>query len=167
MFHIFLRKILRDLKDEMRGDVMNEDDYIKDRLEQQVTWYDEKSKHCQKYYKLLKEISYILAISLTPISLYFAECPGVKYVIAFIGILIAVVNYFSSSNNYHENWLHYRMNCMLLESEKYLYLTKTDPYNNGSAFNTLVKRCENIIINENAAWKDLNKQDVKGQEPKS
>jgi hypothetical protein len=49
-----------------------------------------------------------------------------------------------------------------LKHEKYLYLTKTEPYDGEDAFNELVKRVEDMISKENTRWSQYIKKQKKG-----
>ena len=53
---------------------------------------------------------------------------------------------------HHENWLEYRTTCESLKHEKYLFLTRTEPYDSNAAFALLVRRVESLLSKENSAW---------------
>ena len=105
---------------------MNREEYLKDRLEDQINWYDSKSSSNQKSFKWL-QISIIVFSAviplltgyITPETLYF------KDIIALIGLIVVVLTGFLSLGKHHENWLEYRTTCESLKHEKYLFLTKT------------------------------------------
>ena len=51
----------------------------------------------------------------------------------------------------------YRTICETLRHEKYLFLTKTRPYNSNDAFNKLVEKIEGLISKENSQWSHFNR----------
>lgn len=140
---------------------MTEAEYFEKRLDDQIKWYGNKSQKCQRFYKWLKSFSYILALALPPLG-YYADCtPCSKFSIAMIGLVIAALEFFSSLNKYHENWIQYRTTCELLKHEKYLYCTRAGGYTTAAdPFKELVERCESIISSENIDWAQLHKGDL-------
>jgi hypothetical protein len=53
---------------------------------------------------------------------------------------------------FQENWTHFRTTCEALRHEKYLYETKTDPYNIEESFPRFVQRIESLISTEHSSW---------------
>jgi len=51
-----------------------------------------------------------------------------------------------------ERWIEYRTTAEALKKEKFLFLTKTEPYNGGNAFPILVPRTETLVSKENVTW---------------
>lgn len=137
---------------------MDEQTYLKERLDNQINWYSNKSSEVQAWYKRLKFADNLLALLIVPISYYSDSCWWFKYAGIVAGILIALSNFFQSMNKYHENWIQYRSTAEILKHEKFLYLTRSGGYKNSSApFNELVERCESIISSENVDWAQLHK----------
>ena len=80
------------------------------------------------------------------------EIPYYSVIIGFLGVIIAVSAGMSALYKYHENWIEYRTTSETLKHDKYLYQTKSSPYNNEDAFNRLVQRVEGLISKENTKW---------------
>ncbi len=138
---------------------LNQEDYIKDRLDPQIAWYSQKSALNQKMYKRLQVITIVTATSIPFLSGYSDTIPFVKIMIGVMGIVVAAIAAISSLYKYQENWIAYRATCELLKQEKYFYLTTTDPYQEEGAFNLLVQRTEMLISKENSNWtQHMNKQ---------
>lgn len=145
---------------------MNEQEYIEQRLEDQQRWYDAKSQQNQLWYKRLKAIEIIAAAmipllagfpELIPQGLLFPESfPLSQLVLGMLGVVIAVCVGISGMNKYQENWLAYRTTAETLKHEKFLYLTKTPPYDSDEAFSQLVSRIESLISKENSQWASVN-----------
>lgn len=133
---------------------MNEEDYLNQRLENQINWYDKKSIGCQKKYKWLKRLEILFAtaipvvISINPITI----------IVSILGGSIAFIEGWLSLSKYHENWIEYRRICELLRQEQYMYLTKSGVYNSDHTLNYLVERVESIVSKENVNWANLHSE---------
>jgi hypothetical protein len=131
---------------------INQGDYLKNRLDDQISWYSKKSASNQKMYKRLQMITIITAASIPFLSGYTEFHELVKIVIGLIGVIIASITAILSLNKYQENWLNYRTTAESLKHQKYLYITGTDPYHEENAFNVLVQQVETLISKENSNW---------------
>lgn len=138
---------------------MTEEEYLKDRLEDQINWYSNKSSACQKQYKKLRLIE-MTAAALIPFLSGMGETltPVGAWLIGILGVMIAVSNAISALYKYHENWIEYRATSELLKHEKYLYLTACGEYADGDRFRNLVQRVEILISKENATWSQVASQ---------
>ena len=144
---------------------MNEEEYIKNRLDDQINWYDRKSSQNQKTYKRLQFILIISAASVPFISGYVDNLSYLQYLLGGIGVLIAAVTGLLSLYKFQEIWTTYRTTCESLRREKFLYLTRTDPYIEKNAFNLLVQRVEALLAKENSSWVEVMKK-TEGQKEK-
>lgn len=133
---------------------MEEEEYFEQRFDNQMDWYSKKSSDNQKMYKGLKTFELISASLIPFLSGVMDKLPYAHWVIAFLGISIAILSSVSSLYKYHENWLTYRSTSEALKHEKILYLTQVVPYNieDKERFELLVSRAENIMSNENSDW---------------
>lgn len=147
-------------------------EYLKERLDDQINWYDRKSIHAQKYFKILKYIEIFLSLFTTCLGAYTAtvlfiiDLPKEEFPITIglsiglAGAILSGIHFSQSLEKFHENWISYRQTCELLKHEKYLFLTRSGGYcNNDAAFNDLVERCESIISSENIDWAQLHQQE--------
>ncbi len=137
---------------------MNVEEYLKNRLDDQINWYDRKSIKYQKTYKMLQLLLIVSAASIPFISGYVNDCPNLQYVLGGIGVLIAAITGILSLYKFQETWTAYRTTCESLRHEKYLYATKTNPYQGKNDFNLLVQRVEMLISKENSSWADIMKK---------
>lgn len=131
---------------------MDKENYLEERLEAQIDWYDTKSKSNQSWFKNLR-IAEIFCAALIPFVAGFSESiPNGQIVIGLLGVIIAVCAGLSGLNKYQENWLTYRTTCETLRHEKYLFLTGCSPYEGKDSFNKFVDRIESLISKENTQW---------------
>lgn len=137
---------------------INEEEYLKNRLDDQITWYDNKSAFNQRRFKLLRIIE-IISAALIPL------CAGLidksacfAYITGILGVVIAVCSGLISLNKYQENWIEYRSIAEILKREKYLFLAKSHPYTNEDSYKEFVQKIEGILSKENSAWVNNIKQ---------
>lgn len=131
---------------------MNEEEYISSRVDAQIGWYDGKSKTAQHWFKWLRGAE-VLAAALIPLIAGFAKDTfPITLVVALLGATIVVISALISLNQFQENWTEYRTTCESLKHEKFLYLTKAEPYHEEDPFRFFVQRVESLISKENSAW---------------
>ena len=135
---------------------MDQDEYIKQRLEDQIKWYSKKSAANQKKHKFCQVVKILAALMITVLTLWLINgVDWLKYLIGILGAFIVFIESFISIFNYKELWITYRLTSERLNREKILFLTKADPYKTEESFDLLVRRCELIMRNENKGWKEL------------
>jgi len=148
---------------------MDEKDYLKNRLDNQIDWYDNKSVWNQKWFKRLQVIAIIGAATIPFLTGYIGEeTQWIKITIGALGLVVAAITAILSLYQFQENWIEYRTTCESLKHEKYTYLTKTAPYDVENSFALLVERVETLISKENTNWtrqaKSYKKPKTKGEQ---
>jgi Protein of unknown function (DUF4231) len=119
------------------------------RLEDQITWYGDRSARNQRHYKILKIVVIVIAASIPVL----ASVPDVqKWVLGVLGALIAVIEGVQQVYQFHANWISYRATSEGLKREKFLYLAKAGPYAAAEGDVLLAERIEVLISQENAKW---------------
>ncbi len=135
---------------------MDKDEYLKDRLDDQINWYDKKSIKNQSNYKILRIIEIISAVLIPFLSALSINNSSFTFVVSILvsllGVIITFIASMLSLGKYQENWIEYRTTCESLKKEKYLFLTNTIPYNTDNAFSILTHRVESLISKENTNW---------------
>lgn len=133
-------------------------EYIEQRVNDQIEWYDTKARASQKWYKRLQITEIVLASMIPLLSGYSSDIKYMPFIVGTFGVAIAVIGSISKLNRYHENWIEYRTSCEMLKSQKQLYLTESYPYNSGTETkeNIFVRNIENIITSENSHWEKIN-----------
>ncbi len=138
---------------------MDEEAYLKERLDDQIDWYSQKSKRSQNWFKTLRVIEIVAAATIPLLAGYATDAePELKIIIGLLGIIIAFIAGFISLNKFQEIWIEYRTTSETLKHHKYLFLTKSAPYNTDDAFQALVQTVEALISKENSNWNNYIKK---------
>jgi len=122
------------------------------RLEDQLTWYDKKSGCAQRWYKWLKFIQVVLAISIPIVSQIDNEG---KWLASIAGGLIAIIEAVHHMNQYSTLWITYRSTAERLKHEKFLFLSAAGPYRvlaETERLIVLAERVEEHVSSEHANW---------------
>jgi hypothetical protein len=132
-------------------DSLNPSQYLSQRLEEQISWYDRKSLWNQRWFKRLR-VAEIVAAALIPFLTAVPDATTMKYVVGGLGVIITVVAGILALFQFQERWTEYRATSESLKKEQFLFLTKAEPYAGGDAFSVLVQRVETLLSNENINW---------------
>lgn len=120
-----------------------------DRLEDQITWYDNSSRRAHLLFKALKAVVIVCA-ALIPLLSGMGVTP---WLTGSFGAAIAILEGLQQLNQYQQNWIRYRSTCESLKHEKYLYLAKAGPYSGtGDGHALLAERVESLVSQEEAKW---------------
>ena len=133
---------------------MDQTEYIEDRLDDQINWYSKKSSINKTWYVRMQLSLLILAalITLSGGVNSFLNENWLSMATAIMGALVAILTGALKIYKYQENWTEYRTTVESLKHEKYLYMTKCEPYHGTNAFKVLVQRVEGLISQENSNW---------------
>jgi hypothetical protein len=119
------------------------------RAEDQIAWYDAKSRLNQRWFKSLK-ICQIVTAAAIPVA---AGVSAPVWLIGGAGALIVVLEGLQQLQQYQQNWTNYRATCERLKHEKFLFMAQAGPY--GAAPDPealLAERVEGLVSQEHAAW---------------
>jgi hypothetical protein len=129
------------------------------RLEDQIAWYDGKSRHNQRWFKRLK-VGQIMTAAAIPVA---AAAGAPSEVPAAGGALIVVLEGLQQLQQYQQNWAAYRSTCERLKHEKFLYLASAGPYAGAARPGALLaERVEGLVSQEHAAWVSQQREGAKG-----
>jgi hypothetical protein len=132
---------------------MNEDEYLKNRVDNQIIWFDRKSIKNKKWFTRLKLIETVLALIIPFLTGFFtSEAYFLKISVGLFGVIISACLSINSLYKLQDNWIHYRTINELLKQEKYLFITKSGPYKEDNAFTIFAERIESIMNRDNADW---------------
>lgn len=133
---------------------INEEEYIRNRLDNQIQWYDKKSQSHQKWYKFLQILELTAGFSIPIFTTLKIDCFEVWVTIC--SGLILLSEGLIALYNHQNNWIDYRKTSELLKHEKYMHSTNTGVYSNKAVpFKLLVERVETLISSENINWANM------------
>jgi hypothetical protein len=132
---------------------MGKEEYLEDRLDDQIKWYGDKAAWNQRWHKRL-QVMIIVAGALIPFVSGFesGEIIWTKILVGVLGVVVAALTAILGLYKFQENWIQYRFTCESLKREKHTFLAGVAPYAGDDAFDVLVGRVETLISSENAAW---------------
>lgn len=135
--------------------MLDQETYLKDRIEGQIKWYSSKSSVAQKRYKRLKIITLLCAVLIPFLTGLVDEILWLKYVIGGLGVLIAAIEGIQSLYKHQELWLEYRSTAEALKREKLIFQTLSGDYTEASdPFKLFVLKSEQIMTGEQSGWKE-------------
>ena len=130
---------------------MTPDEYIADRVEGQIAWYDRKASLNKRGFVILQIITLVASASI-PVFSIFSGDTWARLLVAVLGSATAVTTGIVSLYQFREHWIEYRTTAESLTHEKYMFQTKTGPYSGDDAFPLLVERVEALVSQENTMW---------------
>jgi hypothetical protein len=130
---------------------MDEDAYLKERVEDQIAWYDRRGVFNKRWFISLRAVE-ITAAATVPFLSGFAGNPWIGATVGVIGIIITLCAGVTHLCQFQERWIEYRTTGEALKKEKFLFVTKTEPYDSDDAFPILVQRIETLVSKENVTW---------------
>jgi len=99
--------------------------------------------------KLYLSMNSLQITSTLALAAYAGLAPLDDWMNRLVLILLAVVILFcfglAAIHKYHEHWIKYRTSAESLKHIKYLFETRSEPFNGDDAFNALVVRVEALI----------------------
>jgi hypothetical protein len=120
-----------------------------ERLEDQISWYDGRSRYCQHMFKGLKIVT-VVSAALVPV---LTSVAASSLAIGLLGAIIVVVEGLQQLNQYQANWIAYRSTAETLKHEKYLHAAVAGPYSDSTnPTRLLAERLEGLISQEHAKW---------------
>lgn len=133
---------------------MTEKQYVEQRLDDQIGWFDRKSGLHQSRFKLLKLLE-IIAAAAVPVLVALGQEGGA----AVSGALVVVISGVLLLYKFDETWVSYRSTWSTLLREKMLHETGVEPYDDAvTRYERLVRRVEGILSAESAAWTEIRVQ---------
>ena len=132
--------------------MISPDEYIEQRLSDQISWYDRKSSTSQRWFKWLRFTEIVAAATIPFLSGFAGDSFPIKIAIGALGVLVAVIAALLGLLHLQEHWIKYRTTAEALKTEKFLFLTQTNPYDKEDAFHLLVQRVESLLSTEHTEW---------------
>jgi hypothetical protein len=150
------------VSDQVRSTRGESQEPTKERLEDQIDWYDRKSQRAQRRFKMLKLAQVVIAGLIPLASTFPIPEARFKWIIATLGLLVLMIETIQQLNQDQQNWIAYRSTCEALKHEKYLYLAAAGPYGNSEngekRIALLAERIEGLVSQEHAKWVSAQEQ---------
>lgn len=137
--------------------------YIKERLDDQISWYEKKSAYNKLRFRITQVII-IIASAIIPIinlSVPTGSEQNALLTTAILGSIVTIVAAFSQMEKYFETWILYRTTVETLKREKFLYANDAGDYSNlgdTEKNKLLVQRVEVVLSSENSKFFALQQQ---------
>jgi hypothetical protein len=132
---------------------MSAEEYIDQRLNQAIEWYDAKSKS-YKFWYLFMRAATVIGGAVVPV-LVNLDFPHVKVITTFISLMVVLFVSLESVYHFREQWKNYRSTEQLLRKEYFLFVAKEGSYESSKnveeAFRLFVEHVEGAIDTENAS----------------
>lgn len=139
-------------------------EYLKDRYEDQIGWYDRKAADNQRIFKWLQWAVIVLA-AITPILIELKLAGLFGHVPTLTSAIVAILTAGLSTFKYQEHWINYRTTCEALRKEKHFYDAELGDYRTADdKAGLFVGRVENLISRENTMWVSTQKTESKSEE---
>jgi len=141
---------------------MNETEYLEQRVEDQIKWYGKKSARNKKWFRICQFAQLLMAALITLSGMTeITNDESVRIAVPIIGALIAIITGIVGLYKFQENWLEYRTTAESLKHEKFLFMTKSVPYDTKEPLNKFVNEVESIISKENTNWSQYMRKALK------
>ena len=138
-------------KNEKKGLRMNANDYLQERIDDQIKWLSSASGKNQQWFKILRAAEIIMGCAIAYLVSH-ANLMPVQVLTGAMGVAVAAIGGLLSLYRFQEKWVRYRVTAENLRREKFFFLTGTAPYDADEKFQILVTRVEAILAVENVQW---------------
>jgi hypothetical protein len=130
-----------------------------DRLDDQLAWYEEKSKHHKRWFQSLKVCQIVIAAAIPA-----AAAAGASAGFAgALGAVVVVLEGLQQLFQFQQNWIAYRSTAEALKHEKFLYLARAGPYAGPDGRDRLLaERVEGLVSQEHSAWAEVQRVSTEG-----
>lgn len=137
---------------------MHPEQYLAERVEDQIKWYNRKGRANKRAYRTLRVLGVLIALGIPIMSSFLDDknVPYLKLIIAVAGAAVALIEALLSLYKFRDNWTAYRNAAEALIQHKYLFSTRAAPYNVARPFVLFVQNAEGIMSGERVAWMKLN-----------
>ena len=143
---------------------MTQEEYFKDRIDDQIDWYSKRAVLNKKLYHLLKVCEIVFSVTIPFLTGYINQNSVIKYIIGVLGLCVAVLAGLIVLYKFQEKWIEYRTAAEGLRHEKFMFLTQSGPYKNDNSLSSLAERVEYSISKENSNWNQMVSKKERTQE---
>ena len=134
---------------------MTVEEYMEQRVDDQLNWFERKSSWNQKKFKGYRTGVIGFSVLIPFLTGFIDKEWGhyFQYIVGALGVSIAFFEGVMSLNKYQENWAQYRATAESLKREKMLYETQSGKYEKQeNPFHMFVLEVETLLKEENSKW---------------
>lgn len=133
------------------------ENYFKERYENQVQWYEDRSRRNKLYYHFAQWVAIVVSASLPVLIVVVPE--DMKIISIIPSVILAVTTTALKTFKFQENWLSYRTIAETLKKERHYYNLGANGYDvEDDKEQLFVKRVEALISRENTLWLETNRK---------
>jgi hypothetical protein len=126
------------------------------RLDEQIHWYDRRSRSSKRWYIRLKVVQIVTAAAIPVLA---TAWPTEAWIGGAMGATIVILEGLQQLLQLHSNWTQYRSTCEGLRHEKYLWMAHAGPYARSQHPDALLaERVEGLVSQEQTAWSSTQRE---------
>ncbi|MDE2590884.1 MAG: DUF4231 domain-containing protein [Patescibacteria group bacterium] len=136
-------------------------EYMKNRVEGQINWYEKKANHNKKSFHICQIIIIITSIIIPVINIIDFATFEIRITSSILGGIIVGLTGLIQLKKYQDNWILFRTNEEILKKEKFLYINQAGGYSNQKQEERdklFVERIESIISSETSKFFTMHSQ---------
>ena len=127
------------------------EEYLKERYEDQIKWYSNKSSQYKRYYQIFQWTAIVFSASLPVLVLVMPT--NLSLVTSVLSVVLAITTTALKTFKFQENWINYRTIGETLKKEKHYFDAEVSEYADVEDKEHLfVERVEALISRENTLW---------------
>ena len=101
--------------------MISPEDYIEQRLDDRIGWYDRKSGTNQRWFRRLRFAEIVAAATIPFLSGFAGNSLPIKITIGVLGVVVVMIASLIGLLNLQEHWIEYRATAESLRREKFCF----------------------------------------------
>jgi hypothetical protein len=134
--------------------MLDQAQYLQQRIDDQIGWYERKSSLNKKWYRSLRILSIAIALAIPILTGFIGKGHDdeLKVAISIAGACVALLEGLLSLYKFQDTWTQYRATGESLKYHKFLFETGAVPYHDARAFSLFVQNAEDLMAKERLGW---------------
>ena len=128
-------------------------DYIDNRLKDQLDWYRTKAGQAKQRHTLLASVQFATTAAVPVLNAFGAQDHAYIYAASISAAIAAISMGFLALGNHQQNWLRYRQAANSLETIFWLYKNGARPFDTAERDRRLVEHAEDVMAQESGQWR--------------
>jgi hypothetical protein len=140
---------------------MNQDEYVSGRVDDQIAFYQNAASRAKRWHIFFQVAVILLGLAVPvvvnlPNEVFPGSPRAIQIIVTVMSLMLASFTGIANFRKYGELWLTYRATEEQLKHEKFLWLTNSGRYRNGSeSFPEFVEQVEAIISSEHTRFRSI------------